>query len=348
MKKAQYFIGIDLHKTVIQVCVLNKSGEIHEEFRLRLDEPEAETAILQRLRRWKANGQYVVEAQGLNRWFVNACQAMGMRIIVANPTTVNLKRSGKKTDRRDAYELARRLWLGDIEKHAQTYYPADEEYGKRKVLRVRHKCVALRQQVINQLRGLWGAYRIPAPQTVLYTRASIAKLAQVQMPTPELTFCVQTLVTLLKALQQAIDPLTRKVTECAEAPRVATLQEQLPNVGAQTALTLDAELGDLSRFSSAKQVCSYAGLVPRVSDSADRQNHGRLTKRGNVEVRWILGQWVLRLLTSNPQVQAWATARARRIHKNKVRVALARRLLVGIFVSQRKGEPFSLQRCLAT
>ena len=348
MKKGLYFIGIDLHKTVIQGCVLNKAGEVMEEFRQRLDEPEAETLVLERLRRWKTKGQYVVEAQGLNRWFVNACQAMGLRILVANPTTINLKRSGRKTDRRDAYELARRLWLGDIEKHARTYYPADEEYGKRKVLRVRHKCVALRQHVINQLRGLLGAYRIPAPQTVLYTRVSMAKLEQVEMPTPELTFCVQTLVTVLKALQQAIEPLTRKVTECAEVPRVATLQEQLPNVGAQTALTLDAELGDLTRFGSAKQLCSYAGLVPRVTDSADRQNHGRLTKRGNAEVRWILGQWVLRLLVNNPQVQAWAAARARRLHKNKVRVALARRLLVGIFVSQRKGEPFSLQRCLAT
>jgi transposase len=51
----------------------------------------------------------------LNRWFVNACQAMGLRILVANPSTLKLKRSGKKTDRRDAHELARRLWLGDIE-----------------------------------------------------------------------------------------------------------------------------------------------------------------------------------------------------------------------------------------
>jgi transposase len=348
MKKVQYFIGIDLHKTVLQVCVLNKAGEIDEEFRQRLDETDAETEVLQRLRRWKANGQYVVEAQGLNRWFVNACQAVGMRILVANPTTLNLKRSGKKTDRRDAYELARRLWLGDIEKHARTYYPADEEYGKRKVLRVRHKCVALRQQVINQLRGVLGAYRIPAPQTVLYTTPSLAKLERVERPTPELTFWVQTLVTVLKALQQAIIPLTRQITQCAEAPRVATLQEQLPSVGPQTALTLDVELGDLTRFGSAKQLCSYAGLVPRVTDSADRQNHGRLTKRGNAEVRWILGQWALRLLASNPQVQAWATARARRLHKNKVRVALARRLLVGIFVSPHKGEPFSLQRCLAT
>jgi hypothetical protein len=40
----------------------------------------------------------VVETQGLNRWFVNACQASELHIIVANPAILNLKRSGKKTD----------------------------------------------------------------------------------------------------------------------------------------------------------------------------------------------------------------------------------------------------------
>ncbi len=347
MRKTQYFIGIDLHKTVIQVCVVNKTGEIIEEFRQRLDEAEAEREGLQRLRRWKTTGRFVVEAQGLNRWFVNACQALGLRILVANPSTLKLKRSGKKTDRRDAHELARRLWLGDIEQHARTYYPSDEDYGRRKVLRVRHKCVGMRQQVINQLRGLFGAYRIPAPQTVLYTAPSIATLERTEFPTPELTLCVQTLVAALKALQQAIDSLSWQITQCAEAPRVAALKEQLPSVGAQTALTLDAELGDLTRFGSAKQLCAYAGLVPRVADSADRQSHGPLTKGGNAEVRWIVGQWALRLLASHPHVQAWAAARMRRLHTNKIRVALARRLLVGLYASQCKGEPFSLQRCLA-
>jgi transposase len=195
---------------------------------------------------------------------------------------------------------------------------------------VRHTWVGLRQQVINQLRGLFGAYRIPAPQTVLYTAPSLAKLARAEFPTPELTVCVQTFVAALKALQQAIDSLTRQITQYAEAPRVAALQEQLPSVGAQTALTLDAELGDLTRFGNAKHLYAYAGLVPRVADAADRQSHGPLTKGGNAEVRWIVGQWALRLLASHPQVQAWARTRMRRLHTNKVRVALARRLFVGL------------------
>jgi transposase len=55
----------------------------------------------------------------------------------------------------------------------------------------------------------------------------------------------------------------------AEVPRVAASKNQLPRVGAQTSLTLDAELVDLTHFGSAKQLCAYAELVPRVTDSTE-------------------------------------------------------------------------------
>jgi hypothetical protein len=94
-----------------------------------------------------------------------------------------------------------------------------------------------------------------------------------------------------------------------------------------------------------KSICIRA--VHRVADAADRQSHGPLTQSGHTEVRWSVGHWALRLLVSNPDVHAWATRRTRRLHTHTVRVALARRLLVGISVSQRNSAPFSLQRCLA-
>ena len=56
---------------------LEQSREIDEEFRLRFDQTDAETVVLQRLQWWKPNGQFVVDAQGLNRWFVNAGPASG-------------------------------------------------------------------------------------------------------------------------------------------------------------------------------------------------------------------------------------------------------------------------------
>jgi hypothetical protein len=72
-----------------------------------------------------------------------------------------------------------------------------------------------------------------------------------------------------------------------------------------------------------------------------------LTKRGNRELRWIVSQWAVRMLSRNPLVQAWAAPHLRRMHRNKVRMALARRLLVGVYIMLSRGEAFSLERCLA-
>jgi transposase len=347
MTKPMHFIAIDLHKTVLQVCVLDAKGELSEEFRLRLETPDDGQEAIRRLTQWRTTGRFVVEAVGLNRWFVNGCRAAGLSITGADASKLGLKHLGKKTDRRDAQELARRLFLGDIDRYATTYYPTEEEYGGRKVLRVRHQVVAMRQQVVNQIRALLNASFVPAPSSVLYTGRSLRALRQLELPTADLTLCLQTLVGALQNTQALIDQLTRRMRQQAQAEPGQKLAEQLPSVGPQTALTLHYELGELTRFQSAKEVCAYAGLVPRVANSGDTQHHGRLTKRGNPELRWIVGEWAVRLLAGHPGVQAWAQPRLRRMHKNKVRMALARRLLVGLYVSHAHEEPFSLTRCLA-
>ena len=51
MQKIRYFIGIDLHKTLMQVCVLDEHGSLVEEFRMRLGNTEPREAAITRLTR---------------------------------------------------------------------------------------------------------------------------------------------------------------------------------------------------------------------------------------------------------------------------------------------------------
>jgi transposase len=299
------------------------------------------------VQRFSPDCRIAVEALGLNRWFVNACRDAGLDVLVCDPRKLDLKKLGKKTDRRDAREIARRLWLGDLDRMARTYYPSEEEYGRRKLLRVRHRLVQMRQQTINQLRGMLNAYGVPAPRGVLYTRPSRQRLAGVTFPVPELQQAFEALLRVLEALQVQIDALNRWIRRLPrEDAEVAVLEAQLPGIGAQSAATLLAELGDPRRFAGPRAVAAYAGLVPRVSQSADKAHHGRMTKQGNPELRWILSQWAVRLMKDDPLVRAWAQRLRRRVHKNKARMALARRLLVGLWVMLTRGEEFDLRRCL--
>jgi transposase len=69
-----------------------------------------------------------------------------------------------------------------------------------------------------------------------------------------------------------------------EESDVAVLVEELPGIGPLSAATLLAELGEAKRFSRARVVAAYAGLVPRVSQSAEKAHQGKMTKAGELRV----------------------------------------------------------------
>ena len=342
----QYHVGIDLHKSVAQVCVRDDEGEIVEEKRLRVPDAVAGQELISWLARYREQGRFAVEAIGCNRWFVNSARAQGLEILVVNPTKLGLKKEGKKTDRRDARKIARLLRLGDLDRFAKTYFPTDEEYGERKVIRVRHALLKERVRTVCQIRGLLNAYLLRPPTTELYEARCLGWLKKQELPTEDLTCVLQTLTQSLESVTQAIKKLDSRIRARKKDPEISLLMEQLPSVGPQTAMTLRAELGDVQRFRHARAAAAYGGLVPRVSASADRSHHGRLTRRGSPELRWILTEWAVRLLRGDPMVKRWAEPMLRRMHKNKVRMALARRLLVSVWVMLTRGETFSMRLCL--
>jgi transposase len=342
---AAYFIGVDLHQSVIQVCVLESKGEIVEERRFRGESLQSGLEVVKFICRHRG-ARVAVEAIGMNRWFVDALKGK-CDVVVVDALKLNLRSLGKKTDRRDAYEIARRLQLGDIDRNAKTYYATDEEYGVRRILRTRRALVKIRQMLVNNIRSILRAYRIPQPLGHLYTKRALKTLREVSGLSEALSFCLLELVEQLASVQTRIANFKKRIEVEAQHPKIAALAQELPQLGPQTALTLVTELGDVSRFRGTRAAASYAGLVPRVSQSADKAHHGPITKRGNRDLRWVLSEWAVRLMAKNAIARAWAAPRLKRMHKNKVRTALARRLLVGLFITLRRGEVFSLEHCLA-
>lgn len=342
-----YHIGIDLHKLVAQVCVLDAQGDVDQERRVRLDTQAMRDGLLEWLAGFGPQARLAVEALGCNRWFVLGCRVRKLDVRVVDATQLGLKRLGKKTDRRDAREIARRLYLGDLDRHARTYFPTEREYAQRKLLRIKHALTQQRTSLLAQVRGPLNAYGIRSPHGSLYAGPAIAWLREQDFGSEDFNTGFQALVDVLEFTQRRIAQLMKRIRQSAEREEIASwMMKNLPEVGPQTALTLLAEFGDASRFVHARAVASYGGVVPRITASADAAHHGRITHRGNRELRYILGQWTVRLLTRNERVKAWARPMLRRMNKNKVRVALARRLLIGVWVLLARGEVFSLERCL--
>jgi transposase len=383
----KYHVGIDLHKHVAQVCVLNADGEVQREFRTNFSTPAEALAFVELLRPYAKDGRFAVESLGVSRWFVEACRDRDFEVVTVDAFKLALRKAGKKTDRRDAQEIARRLYLGDIDRNARSYHATADEHAVRRLTRVRHFLREQETALSNQIGAILAALNLGRPKGAdLATKPSLQWLRAQRLEPWALQSTFDALVNCLESIHRqvcALDAAIRKLPALASddsaatsepgpasaapgaaaastpgiaseplarrplAERIAVLVRELPSVAAQTAATIAAELGDVTRFRSARAVASYAGLVPRVANSADVSHHGALTKRGSEDLRWILSQWAVRLL-QDPRVNAWAKPRLRRTHLNKVRMALARRLLVGVYVMLRDGQTFSLERCLAT
>jgi transposase len=79
------------------------------------------------------------------------------------------------------------------------------------------------------------------------------------------------------------------------APVVNAIQA-LRGIQFTAALTLIAELGDLNRFATPRQLMSYLGLIPSEHTSGERRRQGGITKTGNSHARRVLveGAWAYR------------------------------------------------------
>lgn len=71
------------------------------------------------------------------------------------------------------------------------------------------------------------------------------------------------------------------------APVVTALMA-MRGVGLISAMTILAELGDISRFDSPRQLMAYLGLVPSEHSSGGTRRQGGITKTGNGHVRRVL------------------------------------------------------------
>ena len=128
------------------------------------------------------------------------------------------------------------------------------------------------------------------------------------------------------AWRRLIDRLDGELHARAKAdPRVKVLRT-LPGVGEFTALVMLAEIGDISRFASARKLASWAGLTPTVRGSDLTVRHGHISKQGSAWLRWVLNQ-AAQTAKRSPEFAATYSNIAKRRGKKIATIAIARKLL---------------------
>jgi transposase len=150
-------------------------------------------------------------------------------------------------------------------------------------------------------------------------------LAELDLP-PVSREIVTDCLAFIDALAPQIERIDGELRRHAKTDLRVKALTALPGVGQFTALVIVAEVGDITRFPSARKLASWAGLTPTVRGSDLTVRHGHISKQGSAWLRWVLNQ-AAQTAKRSPEFSATYAAIAKRRGKKIATIAISRKLL---------------------
>ena len=286
------YVGLDVHKETIAVAVA-VPGREEPIYRGEIaNAPKKVEKLIAKLSEAYDGGLllFCYEAGPCGYGLYRQLIASGHDCAVVAPSKIP-KAAGEriKTDRRDALKLARLLRSGDL---TAVWVPDREQERMRDLSRARDDLKSQERKARQQLNAflLRHGHHWPKGKS-RWTPAHETWLAELKMDDPWEQVVLQTYIDAERAagerVAQLADQLMRALPEWSLAPVVDSLVA-LRGIDKLAAIVLLAELGDIGRFDSPRQLMAFLGLVPSEHSSGGRRRQGAITLTGNGHARRML------------------------------------------------------------
>jgi transposase len=275
-----------------------------------------------------------VEACGFWSAFARAVKPEAEQLVMVHPMRVKAIASAKlKNDKVDSATLAH-LSRCDL---LPVAWMADAATQQRR-LRVRLRMALGRQrsEAKNRLQAVLHQEGFRKPVTDVFGKRGREWLRQIELSAGA-RLAVDTWLGLVDVLDEVIAEQEQQLARAAASDARARWLQTIPGVGAYSAMVILAEIGDISRFPDKKSLANYAGLVPRVRESAGKRSYGGITRAGSKNLRWILLQVAQVAARHSPAARAYYERLRRKKRPQVAKVALARKLLTVMWALLRHG-----------
>lgn len=299
MQKKLRFLGLDVHAETIAVAVAEQDGEVRS-LGVIANRAESVRKLVKKLGpAEQLRACYEAGPTGYVLYW--QLTELGVDCAVVAPTLVPVKAGERvKTDRRDAAKLARchragdltAVWVPDASAEALRDLVRTREAAKQDQLRAQHRLA----------KFLLRTGRRPAAGLKAWTAPYMAWVRQLRY---EQAAQEWTRLDLLHEVEHMAERVKRLEEAIGEAVKLAPARMQevirglqaLRGIAEIAAVTVVAELGQISRFEGARQLMGYSGVVPSEASSGERQRRGAITKTGNAHLRRIAMEaaWSYRL-----------------------------------------------------
>ena len=283
------FVGLDVHKETIVIAVADEGREAAKVLGTIKHDAVLLMKQLRKLAKETSQLQVCYEAGPTGFGLCRRLNAAGFSCRVVAPSLIPQQASLRvKTDRRDACRLAQFLRSGDL---TDVWVPDEQTEALRDLERARDDAKNAERVARHQLCKFLLRNERVYDDGRAWTVAHARWLKQQKFEDP----CKQRV---MDDYCQAVELATERVKRLSDdmallirgTPLEPLVLALMSFYGIQllSAVIIAAELGDLRRFKTARQLMAFLGLVPSEHSSGQTIRRGSITRTGNAHVRRIL------------------------------------------------------------
>ena len=361
--------GLDIHKDMIEACVIDKEGEKHQKTF------DTMRKSLYAIRDWILSfGCLHVLMESTSVYWIPIYEILedvtGMDVGVGNARHMKQVPGRPVTDKADADWISRLCMMGLVLK---SFVVGRKFRELREYTRYHKKLVQERARQINRIEKLLqingfklssvlsditGAsgmrllkkLRDNGSVTLLEVQAALHK--RVKKSPEEIESAINgqmkltsrlllgKMLTRLETCDKEISEIYSMMVEHSQDYRSQINQlDGIPGLAEQSVIYLIAEIStDMSRFKTASHISAWAGLAPKNNESAGKLKSSK-TQRANIYVKSVLIEcaWAA-VRTRNTRLSNWYWTNVGRLGQKKAITAVARKLLVYVYAMLKSGE----------
>lgn len=335
------YIGLDAHKTIIVASVISDKGK-----NVKTMSVEASVSGLEKIHQYLNGKKYCVIMESSTYAYLpyRFFDDLGIETHMIHAQSFKvITDTDRKTDLLDSDKLGKylRLWKRKEIELSMSFVPTRQQCELKDLCRQREHVSDVMSDEARRIGSHLARNIMDVPEEFsnLRTKKSRNYLR-------EKFGSDETLMSILRHYEHLFYE-AEKLTDSIESKMPndfnVKLLAEIPGIGRQTAVQLMSMIVDINRFDTSEKISAYFGLVPRVRDSGGKENHGRMTKKGDSMMRSILERCVLsHMRFCDSSVKDFYNRKKSEIGTKKALVASARKLLVIIFTILKQQRSFTL------
>lgn len=302
------YIGMDVHKNTFNLCALDgATGEILSETRCAAEAKNIQKFVARVT--GKATDDVFVktgyEAGCLGYALSHSLNDLGIACDILAPTTMQRSAKNKvtKNDKMDARMIAQNLANGT---YKAVHIPDGGDVETKEYLRMVQSAKKSLKRIKQEIKALVLRHGYSYEGKSSWTQAYMKWLRELSM-TQVLREALDEYLFQYEDLTDRIERFEARIVEFSTQERYAEPVAHLrtfKGIDTVSAMTLQVEISDFSRFPNAKAFCAYLGLVPSEDSSGSKVNLGAITKQGNRVVRRTLIESARALVKSSGGVKS--------------------------------------------